>query len=327
MMTLKLALLATTAAGAVAAAGGITYATVGNSSPAPNVQAAKDAALAKARQHVGSVPSAAPTCVPNAPAGVKKAAGAVKSKAGNLADNAQQAPERVESKVPAGVQQAAGNVESKVPAGAQQAAGGVTSKVGSAPDGVKQAAGTAKSKVDAAASNLPKSQLPTCANTMTPDKAAQPKLPASKPDVPTAPSCSSVTPAIALAGERAKGIALPGELHLESVQTRSILIQGQEVCTNTEKFVGGAGSFLTVERLNTPPQVTVQEVAQALKVAPGALVASPNTLLTNQATPLQGADQTDFLLTSAKGYVLRVTGSPTLAPALPQIASKLGLQK
>jgi hypothetical protein len=278
MKTLKLALLATTAAGAVAATGGITYAMVGNSSPAPNVPAVKDAALAKARQHVGPVPSAAPTCVPNAPAGVDKAAGAVRSRAGNL--------------------------ESKVPAGAQQAAGDVTSKV------------------DAAASHLP-----TCERTMTPDR-AQPKLPArSKPEVPTAPSCSSVTPAIALAGEHAKGIALPGELHLGSVQTRSILIKGQQVCTNTEKFVGGAGSFLTVERLNTPPQVTVQEVAQALKVAPGALVASPKTLLTNQATPLQGANQTDFLLTSAKGYVLRVTGSPTLAPVLPQIASKLGLQK
>ncbi|MCW2943597.1 MAG: hypothetical protein JWR24_314, partial [Actinoallomurus sp.] len=35
----------------------------------------------------------------------------------------------------------------------------------------------------------------------------------------------------------------------------------------------------------------------------------------------------DFLLTSAKGYVLRVTGSPTLAPALTQITSKLALQK
>jgi uncharacterized protein YjbJ (UPF0337 family) len=327
MMTLKLALLATTAAGAVAAAGGITYATVGNTTPAPNVQAAKDAALAQARQHVGPVPGAAPTCVPNAPTGAKNAAGAIKSKAGNLAGNAQHAPERVESKLPAGVQQGAGTVESKVPAGAQQAAGDVTSKVGSVPAGVKQAAGAARSKAGAAAAKLPTSQLPACAPTMTPDKAALPKPAVGKPGMPAAPSCSSVTPAIALAGQRAKGIALPGQLHLASVQTHSVLIKGQKVCASTEKFVGRAGEFLTVQRLNTPPQVTLGEVAQALKVAPGALVTSPKTLVTSQATPLQGANQTDFLLTSAKGYVLRVTGSPTLAPALSQITSKLALQK
>src|SRR3954466_425111 len=98
MKTLKVALLVTTAAGAVAA-GGVTYATVGNSSPAPSAQAAKDAAVAKHAPAVKapaapSVPSV-PTCVPDLPKGkaLEKARAAVEQQIKQLAAKAPQTPE------------------------------------------------------------------------------------------------------------------------------------------------------------------------------------------------------------------------------------------
>src|SRR6476469_7734016 len=100
MKTLKVALLVTTAAGAVAA-GGVTYATVGNSSPAPSAQAAKDAAVAKDAPGVKApvapvVPNApsVPTCLPDLPKGkaLDKAKATVEQQIEALAAKAPQTP-------------------------------------------------------------------------------------------------------------------------------------------------------------------------------------------------------------------------------------------
>src|SRR5437588_7777214 len=95
MKTLKVALLVTTTAGAVAA-GGVTYATVGNSSPAPSAHAAKGVVKQVPAVKAPEAPAlpSVPTCLPNLPQGaaLDKAKASVEAQIKDLAAKAPATP-------------------------------------------------------------------------------------------------------------------------------------------------------------------------------------------------------------------------------------------
>jgi hypothetical protein len=78
--------------------------------------------------------------------------------------------------------------------------------------------------------------------------------------------------------------------------------------------------MLTVDRIQTPPQVTLQELAAGLRM-PGDFV-SVNGVNTWQS-PANGG----MLWYSDKGYAIRVTSAnPAAAALVPSIASQLRTQ-
>lgn len=296
MLNLKLALLATTAVGAVTA-GGIAYATVGSSTPSvpAKAKAVTDAAGNAARGATAKVP-AAPTCVPSAPT-----AKLPKAKNHDLKNH----------HIVKGLQ----GVQGHLPKAGVPAAPGVPSALPKPPAGVP---GAVPGTLPKAPANLP-TCLPSAPNPgaaaaqgVTPGAPALPKLPEGK-----LPSCDKVPPAITTQKSIAKDVTLPNGMHLAYAHSHSITIKTHQVCENVEKFVGTAGSFITVERLQTPPQVTLQDVASALKMPQGKVVSLSG--LQAWETPLG----TGMVWISDQGYAMSISGSPTLAGQLPLIAEKL----
>lgn len=286
MKTLKVALLVTTAAGAVAA-GGVTYATVGNSSPAPSVQAAKDAVA----KHAPAIPAPAvpaapsvPTCVPNLPKGkaLNKARASVEQQIQALAAKAPQTPV------------------------ALPAAPGL-------PD-VMSAAKLAK---------VPVGKLPTCkaemAKPVTPPHLAKPGLPG-LPALPANASCDSVPQVIKNEEAKAKELSLPNGMQVGGSHAHKIVIQSRAACVYTQEFAGGLGKMVTVDRIQTPPQVTLAELASGLKM-PGKFVT-----VGGMDTWTSPANQ-GMLWFSNQGYAIRVDSTnPAAAALVPTIASQLRTQ-
>jgi hypothetical protein len=303
MKTLKVALLVTTAAGAVAA-GGVTYATVGNSSPAPSVQAAKDAVAKHAPAvNAPAVPAApsVPTCLPNLPKGAKldAAKATIEQQIQALAAKAPQTPVTLPA-APKG----------KLPKGI--AADKLT----------KGAAGKLSTVLPASElAKLPVSQLPTC-KADTGKSVNPPNLPA-KPGLPALPSqlsCDSVPKVIKNEQARAKEFTLPNGMQFGASHAHKIVIQSRAACAYTQELVAGSQDMLTVERIQTPPEVTLQELAGGLRM-PGSFV-SINGVNTWQS-PANGG----MLWYSDKGYATRVTSNnPAAAALLPGIASQLRTQ-
>ncbi len=290
MKTLKVALLVTTAAGAVAT-GGVTYATVGNSSHAPSASAAKNAALAKAAKNAGNAapavkppaPPAVPTCVPNLPKGKgrQEAAAKVAQQIKALAAKAPKTPVTL------------------------PATPGVPAKV--------LPAGTL--------AKLPASKLPVCkageqkAAAATPPNLPKPGLPA-----PTGVSCASVPPVIKSEEARAKELTLPNGMRVAASHAHRIVIRSRAACVYTQAFAGGAAKMITVQRIQTSPQVTLKELAQGLKM-PGRFVSVRG--VDTWCAPMNRG----MLWYSGQGYAIRVTGTnPAAAALVPGIASQLRTQ-
>jgi hypothetical protein len=297
MKTLKVALLATTAAGAVAA-GGVTYATVGNSSPAPSVDAAKGAVTkhlpAVKAPAVPATPSV-PTCVPNLPKGKKLEAAKAKieQQIQALAAKAPQTPVTLPAaptgKLPKGIS------AHKLPH-------------------VLPASELAK---------LPVSKLPTCDAGVDQGKSVNPPNVPAKPELPTLPvgaSCDSVPPAIKNEQARAKDFTLPNGMQFAASHAHRVIIQSRAACVYTQNVVLGAKDMLTVDRIQTPPQVTLSELASGLAM-PGDFVSVDG--VNTWRTP----DNEGMLWYSDKGYAIRVTSlSPATAALVPAIASQLRTQ-
>lgn len=282
MISLKVALLTTTAVGAVAA-GGVTYATVGNSSPAQSAQAAKNAVVAKAQAvkppAAPAVPSV-PTCLPNVHGkALKKAKAQVKQRIQDLAAKAPQTPVTLPA-VP-------GHVRKVIPAGKL--------------------------------AKLPVGQLPTCVPgagnglpVTPPELPAKPNLP-----VPANVSCDSVPPTIKHEEAREKDLNLPNGMSIGAVHAHRIVIQSRAACEYTQEFVGGLGQQITVQRITTPPHITLADLAGALNV-PGSFV-SIDGVQTWRSPANEG-----MLWYSDKGYAIRVAGgNPAAAALVPGIASQL----
>lgn len=280
MKTLKVALLVTTAAGAVTA-GGVTYATVGNSSPAPSVQAAKAVTKHVPAVQAPAAPAtpAVPTCVPDLPKGkaLENAKAAVKQKIEELAAKAPQTP--------------------------------VT---------LPEAPGLPKVLPAAELAKLPVGKLPTC-------KAGESGKPVTAPHVPAPPavsalSCDSVPQEIKNEQAKAKDLKLPNGMQFGVSHAHKIVVKSRAACAYTQELVGGLGNLITVERIQTPPQVTLQELAGSLKAA-GSLV-TVNGVETWKSPANQGV-----LWYSDKGFAIRVvTTNPTAAALVPAIAAQLQTQ-
>jgi hypothetical protein len=302
MKTLKVALLATTAAGAVAA-GGVTYATVSNSSPAPSAQDVKGAVtkhLPAAQVPAAPATPSVPTCVPNLPKGKKlEAAKAnIEQQIKALAAKAPQTPVTLPAaptgKLPTG----------KLPTGVS------AHKL----PHVLPASELAK---------LPVSKLPTCdagqdqgTSVNPPNVPAKPSL----PELPAAASCDSVPPAIKNEQAHAKDFTLPNGMQFGGSHAHRIIVQSRAACVYTQNVVLGAQNMLTVDRIQTPPQVTLAQLASGLAM-PGdfASVDGVNTWRT--------PDNEGMLWYSDKGYAIRVTSlSPATAALVPAIASQLRTQ-
>ena len=292
MKTLKVAMLVTSVASAIGA-GGLTYATVGNSSPAPAGQATKavsklaPAVKAPAVPGVPGVPGApaVPTCLPNLPKGVAldKAKATVEQQIQALAAKAPQTPV------------------------ALPAAPGL-------PD-VLSAAKLAK---------LPVGKLPTCkadgvktqSGTPSLPKAGLPQLPA----LPTGASCDSVPKVIKNQEAKAKELSLPNGMQLGASHAHKIVIQSRAACVYTQQLAGGLGSMITVQRIQTPPQVTLTELAQNLKMA-GSLAS------VNGVDTWTSPANTGMLWFAPQGDAVRVdTTNPAAAALVPAIASQLRTQ-
>jgi hypothetical protein len=285
MKTLKVALLAATAAGAVAA-GGVTYATVGNSSPAPSAQHATDAVVKHAPVQVPAVPAtpSVPTCLPNLPKG--KALDAAKAK-----------------------------VEQQIQA--------LAAKAPQTPVALPGAPGLPSSLPADQLAKLPVGKLPTCKGgdngAVTP-----PHVPAGGlPDVPALPSalsCDSVPAVIKNQEARARELPLPNGMQFGVSHAHRIQIQSRAACEYTQALVGGLGGLITVQRIQTPPQVTLQELAQSLDMA-GSFVKVDG--VDTWTSPLNQG----MLWFSTKGYAIRVDSTnPTAAALIPAIASQLRTQ-
>jgi hypothetical protein len=275
MMTLKLALLATTAAGAVAAAGGITYATVGSSSDAPSAQPAKNAAVATDHQRATQAPAlpqlpAVPTCLP-ADLPRAEAIAKVKKQLKEITDKVSQL-------------------------------NGAASKI--------------------TLPKVPIDKLPLCkAGTGGSTTPSHPPTVPGKPgiQVPAVVSCDIVPAVIKNEEARAKELTLPKGLHVGVAHAHSIVIKSRAACVYTQELIGGAGQLITVDRITTPPQVTLREVAASLKM-PG------NFVTVNGVDTWRSPVNNGMLWYSNKGYAIRVTGSnPVTAALVPVIASQLRL--
>jgi hypothetical protein len=320
IVNLKLAALATGAAGAIVT-GGVAYATVGSSSPAPSAKPVADTAKKVVKQAEAAVPDAAPTCL-NLPKAKLPKAGLPKDK---LPKGEVPKAELPKDKLPA----------AKLPSGKLPKV--ELPKTGEKPnlalpaDKAKAPAAVPAGKVKAPAGTTP-STLPTCApgKVQTAQNAPKqgvpgvPAVPAAKPGLPKVgvpaaelPSCDKVPAVIKVANSKAKDVTLPTGLHLAASHSHSITIQSGKVCTVTQKFVATGGKYLTVERLNTPPQVTVKELVADLKLPEGDLVSTQGTQ--TWQSPLS----TGMLWISDKGYAIYLTGSPAYAAQLPAIATQL----
>lgn len=284
MKTLKVALLITTAAGAVAA-GGVTYATVGNSSPAPSAQAVKAVTKHAPAVKAPAVPAtpSVPTCLPKLPKGpaLNKAKASVEQQIQALAAKAPQTPVSL------------------------PAAPGL-------PD-VLTAAQLAK---------VPVGKLPTCKGDQ--GKPATPELPkAGLPALPALPanaSCDSVPKVIKNEQVRAKELSLPNGMQLAGSHAHRIVVKSRAACVYTQELVGGLGSMITVQRIQTPPQVTLAELAQSLKMAGHFVSVSGMDTWTSPAN--QG-----MLWFSPQGYAVRVASTnPAAAALVPAIATQLRTQ-
>jgi hypothetical protein len=293
MLTLKTVLLGTSAVGALAI-GGVTYATVS----APSASDVKsDAAQAVPAKPAPAAPAPVPAapktkCVPNVPdAGkaVPEAGKAVPNAAGQARDTVQQQAER-----------AGKTVEQKV--NEAQGAPNVQPRTLPAP-GVP---GT-----DCVPKDLPKE--------------VKPNLPA-QPEVPALPklgaACDKMQPAIPVGTPLERSVVLSRGLGHATKHVGTVTYKAHKLCSVTQKWTGVAGQWLQIERVQTPtqaPQASIQQLRQALELP---LVGGTPASISGQqgwVSPLGGS----VLWYGGDGFALYVTGSPTMAPQLQDVAGKL----
>ncbi|MEV5746502.1 hypothetical protein AB0L00_01685 [Actinoallomurus sp. NPDC052308] len=335
ILNLKLAALATGAAGAIAA-GGVAYATVGSSSPAPSAKPVADTAKKVAQQAEAAAPTAAPTCVTvpqtKLPKGKLPKGEVPKAEVPKAEVPKAELPK---DKLPKAELPKTGE-KPNLPLPADKAEAPATVPTGKvkAPEGLP----TDKAKVPAAklpdakvpAAKLPNGKvptnLPTCApgTTQTTQNTPKSDTPVAKPGLPKVgvpeaklPSCDSVPAVIKTTHSKAKDITLPTGLSLATTHTHTVTVQSGKICAVTQKFAAAGGKYLTVERLNVPPQVTAKELAADLKLPEGNLVSAEGTQ--TWQSPLS----TGMLWISDKGYAIYLTGSPAYSAQLPAIATQL----
>ena len=119
---------------------------------------------------------------------------------------------------------------------------------------------------------------------------------------------------------RAKEFTLPGGATFAAAHAHKIVIQSRAACVYTQELVAGSRELLTIDRIQTPPQVTLRELAAGLRM-PGDFVSVSG--VDSWRTPANDG----ILWYSDKGYAIRVTSAnPAAAALVPGIASQLRTQ-
>ncbi|HEX6472490.1 MAG TPA: hypothetical protein VF069_25590 [Streptosporangiaceae bacterium] len=311
MITLKAVLVGSSCAGVLAVGGGITYATVGDSHAThPSHVTAPGAGPALAAPD-----HARPACLP-------KAGGASHAlpKAGDVRQAVpQQAPAMPNA---ADAQRAAAQAGQQAQAQLRQA----QQQAQQAQGGAAPAAGLPK--VDGAqvpASNAPAPGVPgTNCLPSVPAKAPKPSVPATPalpkvPNVPTKVSCDSVKPAVVLGGPVERKVILSHGLGHGTKHVRVIVRKAHKLCVVTERWVGSAGQWLQVERLQVPQPYGLDQLRDALRLPAAGGVPVSVSGQRGWMTPLGGA----VLWYSEDGFAMCVTGSPAYATQLQSVAAQL----
>ncbi|MFF5258947.1 hypothetical protein ACFY4C_08365 [Actinomadura viridis] len=312
MITLKAAVIAASAVGAVAV-GGVTWASVSQPEVAPVAAHGEiPAAVQKAKD---AVPPVSPTCLPASEPAQKGKEALPK----NAVPQAPQAPQ-----LPQAPQQVP-DLKDKLPAKPELPAvpgqPGVKAPEVQAPD--------AKAGVPGAKPGAPKVELPAC----PPEAKTLPKTDVKAPQAPQAPAvpqvpaldCDKVAPAVPVGGTAERALLLPKGLKHASTEKATKRIGTKKFCSVTQKWVhrAGNGAWVTVERIKTPTNVTEQQLRQALKLpaaTPGAPAAS--TAGGDVMRRLPGG-ATGVLFFDPAGYSTLVTGSPVVGAGLQDVAAKL----
>ncbi|MFF4238437.1 hypothetical protein ACFYYL_21415 [Actinomadura geliboluensis] len=316
MITLKAALIAASAVGTVAVGGGATWAMTGSHHEA-GLQSHDAKAPTSVERTVQDAPKTLPTCVPaklpkaGAPAAGIPETGAkkqleqqrkqveqqLKQNGANLPDTGVPAPGLPKGELPKGELPKTDLPGAKVP-------------------GVEVPA-DAKGKLPA--------NLPTCvpstkdapANARSAPPAA--RVPA-KPGLPAVPKldCSTLKPAVKVGSAAEKAAMLTKGLRYASTVPGSAELREQNVCAVTQKWVGKAGQWVTVETLKTPAGMSQAELRKALKLPEGGSPVAVAGLAAWQSPKGGGV-----LLFDPNGYSMYLDGSPVLAGGLPDMATAL----
>lgn len=288
MITLKAALVAASAVGAVAVGGGATWAMTGSHrDAAPRSADAKPAAAS--RQVKDAAPAPVPTCLPARP-GVPGAkapdAGAAKKQ---IERRLQQNP--VTKDLPK-----ADLPKTEVP-------------------GVKAPDGSTKLPAD----------LPTCApgGKDLGKGVPAPKQPArvpARPGLPALPKldCAKLKPAVPVGGTVEKTVMLAKGLRHVSTVPGDADLRKKDICAVTQKWAGAAGRWITVETLKTPAGMTQNQLRQAVGLPGGG---TPVTV--HGMAGYMGPGGDGVLLFDPDGASLFVNGSPVLAGGLKDVTAAL----
>jgi hypothetical protein len=285
MISLKAAVIAVSAVGAVAV-GGVTWASVAQPDTAVPTSATGDLPAPSAKGGKNGVPGVSgpgvptPTCVP----------------APNLAGKAQPGP-----------------AEDRTPRGSV--------KVPDMPDvpgmpggkGVPRAHAEGKAPVCPDAKTLPEPgrRVPS-----GPKGVPSPEV----PDV-TKLACDKLAPAVPTGGALERTALLSKGLKYVSGKAVPKQLAGRTTCSVTQRWATTSGTpgWLTIERIKNPKGLSERELRQALK-----LPADParSTSLSGAAV-LQGAGRTAAAMLDPAGYTVLVDGSPVMAGGPQDVAEQL----
>ncbi|WP_131735746.1 hypothetical protein [Actinomadura roseirufa] len=352
MITLKAALFAASAVGAVAVGGGATWATTGSHQEA-GLQSATSGtpAVRPVKEHV---PGTVPTCLPHGKLahvkvpGAKLPEGAVPqlevSKPGVPGGTVVQATPAAPKATPAlpkatpAVPKGTPGLPKATPAApkATPALPKATPAVPKGTPGLPKATPAAPKATPAIAgrpgapANLP--ACPAGAQRIAGDTpAAAPAAPApAVPAVPAKPGvrhlpavpalgCAKLTPAVPVGGTVEKVVLLPKGLHHVSTSRGDKALDALKICNVTQKWTGKAGQWLTVERLKTPAGMTEAQLRRALGLAEtGGVPVTGGGTVAWQA-PHNGG----VLLLDPNGYALFVNGSHVAGGGLRDVTAAL----
>ncbi|GLZ07580.1 hypothetical protein Acsp03_50460 [Actinomadura sp. NBRC 104412] len=286
MISIKAAVIAASAVGAVAA-GGVTWASVAQTDAAP--RSAHDrlpAAVNDARQ---GTPKVLPSCLPASEL-AKKGKDAVGKGTSALPDARRQVPGT-------SVQPGPGEVKAPV------AKPGVPNvELPPCPD----------------VSALPKQ------GARVPSAPGVPQAP-EVPQVPGVGglNCDKLAPAVEVGSPLERTVMLSKGLKYVSSKTGVRKVGAAQACTVTQKWVSraaGTAGWVTVERIKTPARTAEQEVRKAVGVPAGAV----RTTTANGVVVLQApAGQSGVLMIDPAGYALFLNGSPVASTSLQDVAARL----
>lgn len=332
MITLKAALVAASAIGAVAVGGGATWAMTGSHHDAGlQSQTAKAPAQRKVQD---AVPATPPTCLPAKPGvpGVPAVPGAKVPDAATAKKQVEQQLRRnpATRDLPKGQLPKTDGLPGVPNQGVPKP--NVPGVPNATVPGVPNA-GVPKPelpKTDVPGVKAPDGKLPANLPTCVPNpKDLGKNLPAApkpdarvpgKPGLPSVPKvdCGTLKPAVQVGGTVEKTVMLAKGLRFVSAVPGGADLGKKDVCAVTQKWTGPAGQWITVETLKTPAGMTQNQLRQAMDLPQGG---TPVNLFGSAGWMAPGGS--GLLLFDPNGYSLFVNGSPVFAGSLQDVTTAL----